>query len=114
MVRITVRAPIPAAMALPRPTLRDVRLASGLVLFTYIATHLANHALGLASVALAERALALAVAVWHSLAGTLLLYGAAAIHIALAFAAIYRRRTLRMPPLELVRTSCWGSGFRRC
>ncbi len=73
------------------------------MLFTYIATHLANHALGLASVALAERALSVAVAMWHSLPGTLLLYGAAAIHVALAFAAIYRRRTLRMPPLELVR-----------
>jgi len=85
------------------PTLRDLRLASGLVLFFYVATHLANHALGLVSIAVAERGLAIAVGVWQSLPGTLLLYGAAAAHVTLAFAAIYRRRTLRMPPAELLR-----------
>jgi adenylate cyclase len=44
-----------------------------------------------------------AVAVWHSLPGTVLLYGAACIHIALAFVALYEHRTLRMPPMELLR-----------
>ena len=39
-----------------RVTRRDLRLASGLVLFAYIALHLANHALGLVSIAAAERA----------------------------------------------------------
>jgi len=82
---------------------RDLRLGSGLVLFAYITTHLANHALGLVSVAAAERALEVAVAVWHSLPGTLLLYGAVAVHVALAFNALYRRRTLRMPPLDALR-----------
>ena len=33
------------------PTRRGWRLGSGLVLFTYVALHLANHALGLVSVA---------------------------------------------------------------
>lgn len=82
---------------------RDLRLGSGLILFLYIATHLANHALGLASVSLAERGLVLAMRVWHSTPGTLLLYGAAATHLALAFLAVYQRRTLRMPPMELLR-----------
>ncbi len=45
------------------PTFRDLRLGSGLVLFVYVATHLANHALGLASVALAELGLDVALAV---------------------------------------------------
>jgi len=80
-----------------------LRLGSGLILFAYVAAHLANHALGLISVAAAEDGLRLAVAVWHSLPGTVLLYGAAAIHISLAFVALYERRTLRMPPLEALR-----------
>ena len=85
------------------PTRRGLRLGSGLVLFAYIAAHLANHALGLVSVAAAEHGLNLALRVWHSVPGTLLLYGAAATHVTLALNALYRRRTLRMPPLEVLR-----------
>ena len=85
------------------PGRRDLRLASGLILFVYIAAHLVNHALGLVSIALAERGLRIAVTVWQSPPGTLLLYSAAATHIALAFLALYQHRTLRLPPLELLR-----------
>jgi len=85
------------------PTRRGLRLGSGLVLFAYIAAHLANHALGLVSVTAAEHGLNLALRVWHSVPGTLLLYGAAATHVTLALNALYRRRTLRMPPLEVLR-----------
>ena len=84
-------------------TRRDLRLASGLVLFAYVVIHLTNHALGLISLASAQRGLDIAVQVWQSVPGTLLLYGAAAIHLTLAFATIYARRTLRMPPIDLVR-----------
>lgn len=97
-----VQASVTAALA-ARPTLRDIRLASGLVLFVYVTLHLVNHALGLISIDVAERGLSLAVRVWQSVPGTLLLYGAAATHLTLAFVAIYRRRTLRMPPADLVR-----------
>ena len=90
-------------MSIPLPTRRGLRLGSGLVLFTYIAAHLANHALGLVSVAAAEHGLNLALRVWHSVPGTILLYGAAATHVTLALNALYRRRTLRMPPLEVLR-----------
>jgi adenylate cyclase len=86
-----------------RPTRRDLRLGSGLTLFVYVATHMATHAAGLHSVALAERALRVAVALWHSLPGSIVLYGAAAIHIALALHSIYQRRTLRIPPLDVLR-----------
>ena len=86
-----------------RVTRRDLRLASGLVMFTYIAAHLVNHAVGLWSIPAAEAGLAAAVLVWHSVPGTLLLYGAAAVHVGLALVAIYERRTLRMPPLDFVR-----------
>jgi len=85
------------------PTRRGWRLGSGLVLFTYVALHLANHALGLVSVDAAEAMLATMVAFWQSVPGTLLLYGAVAVHVSLALAALYLRRTLRMPPLEVLR-----------
>ena len=89
-----------ARFRLTRP---DFRLGSGLILFAYVAAHFINHALGLISVDVAERGLRVAVAVWHSLPGTVLLYGAAGIHITLAFVALYEHRTLRMPPMELLR-----------
>ena len=85
------------------PGRRGLRLGSGLILFSYVAAHLVNHALGLISIAAAERGLRVAVTVWQSLPGTLLLYGAAGTHIALALIALYEHRTLRMPPLELLR-----------
>ena len=86
-----------------RMTRRDLRLGSGLVLFAYVTAHLANHALGLVSVNVAEAGLRVAVAFWHSLPGTVLLYSAAAIHLALAMVAVYERRTLRMPAPEALR-----------
>src|SRR3954454_16831127 len=82
---------------------RRMRLASGVVLFTYVATHLANHAAGLISLAAAEAARLWFVALGRSAPVTILFYGALCVHILLAFAALYDRRTLRMPPLELVR-----------
>jgi adenylate cyclase len=84
-------------------TRRDLRLASGIVLFTYVTLHLSCHALGLVSLEVAERALRVTVLLWHSPPGTLLLYGAAATHISLALLAVYDRRTLRMPPLQALR-----------
>ena len=74
------------------------------MLFAYVAAHLVNHALGLEFfIATAERGLAVAVAVWQSVPGTFLLYGAAATHISLALLAVYEHRTLRMPPREILR-----------
>ncbi|MCC6778608.1 MAG: 2Fe-2S iron-sulfur cluster binding domain-containing protein [Hyphomicrobiales bacterium] len=78
-------------------------MASGLVLFTYIGAHLVNHALGLISLAAAEHGLELAIEVWYSRTGTVLLYGAALTHFLLALWAVYDRRTFRLPPAELVR-----------
>jgi adenylate cyclase len=84
-------------------SVRSLRLASGLVLFAYITAHLINHALGLVSLAAAEAGLGYAVELWYSLPGTVLLYGAAAIHFTLALWAVYERRTFRLPPIELLR-----------
>ena len=84
-------------------TRRDLRLASGLVLFTYVTLHLVCHALGLISNNVAEAALRLTVLFWHVAFGTVLLYGAALIHVGLALIAIYDRRTLRMAPVQALR-----------
>ena len=86
------------------PTRRGLRFTSGVVLFVYLTMHLANHALGLVSLAVAEMGLDYAMLVWQSRPGTCLLYGAALIHVGLAFEAVYQRRTLRrMPFRDLLR-----------
>ncbi|MDQ7972401.1 MAG: adenylate/guanylate cyclase domain-containing protein [Rhodocyclaceae bacterium] len=85
------------------PSRRNLRWGSGLVLMAYVGLHLLNHAVGLVSLAAAEAVLAVARAVWHSLPGTVLLYGAASVHIGMAVAALWERRTLRMPWIEAVR-----------
>jgi adenylate cyclase len=78
-----------------KPTLRQLRLASGLVLFAYVAFHLANHATMAVSLAAAEAyatAMFAFVRLWPVQAA---LYGALAAHLALALYAIYARRDLR-------------------
>lgn len=87
----------------PLTTSRAWRLGSGVVLWVYMASHMLNHALGLVSLAAAEQGLRLAIAVWHSLPGTLMLYGAFAIHVLLAMLGLYQRPTLRLPAVELLR-----------
>jgi len=84
-------------------TRRRFRLASGLILFAYLASHLANHAAGLISLDAAEATRLAYLAFWRSLPATVALYAAFAVHIGLAFMALYERHTLRMPPAELVR-----------
>lgn len=84
-------------------TWRRLRLACGLVLFTYVALHFAMHALGLWSFEAMQKGTYVHDAVWHSLPGTWLLYGAFAIHFALALYALYARRTFRMGASELLR-----------
>jgi adenylate cyclase len=81
------------------PTTR-LRLASGLVLMVFVASHLANHALGIISLAAMEQGRVLFVAVWRSLPGALLLYAALFGHIGLVLHRLWRRRSLRMPAWE--------------
>ena len=79
---------------------RQARLFTGLVLFTYVATHLFNHAAGIVSLDAAEAGRVWFLWLWRGAIGTILLYGSLLTHIGLAFWAIYRRRSLRMPPWE--------------
>ena len=81
-------------------SLRRVRLACGLVLFSYVTLHYANHALGNISVAAMERGLALQKVVWQSAPGAILLYTALTIHLSLGFWALYERRQFRWTRME--------------
>src|SRR6266508_1020442 len=94
---------IALAARLRRISRRDLRLASGLVMFAYLTTHLSTHALGLVSLDAAGAGLIFAAEVWSSRTGTIALYSAFALHFLLAFWAIYDRRTFRLPPAELLR-----------
>lgn len=77
--------------------LQRMRLATGLILFAFAATHFLNTALGLWSVELMEDAQAWRLAVTRSWAGTAILLISAIIHIALGIARIATRATWRMP-----------------
>ena len=84
-------------------TARHLRLASGMVLLTYLSMHLFTHATGLVSLSLAEAGLRLSMRIWQSGPGTAALYGAFALHIALALRTIYLRRHWQLPIIEWVR-----------
>jgi adenylate cyclase len=83
--------------------LRPVQIGSGVVMLTYLFLHLVNHALGIWSLELAGRGLVLALKLWHSAPGTVLLYGSASLHFALALRTIYVRRHWTLPPAEWIR-----------
>lgn len=87
--------------ALPsRLTLRKLRIATGLVMFAFVTTHLVNHSLNLISLPAAEAGLRWFAALWGSAPGNALLYGAVLAHVGLVLQALYRRCSLRMPAGE--------------
>ena len=79
-----------------------LRLASGLVLFAFAATHFFNHALGLVSLKLMVEFENVREAVTRSDIGTLVLAAALLFHVAAALVKLTRRKTLRLPPWELL------------
>ena len=79
---------------------RRVRLGAGLVLLTYVILHFSNHALGIISLDAMAAGRWWFLALWRSVPGTLVLYGAIVIHGLLALWLLYQRRTLRMPAWE--------------
>jgi adenylate cyclase len=80
--------------------LRNLRLTTGLILFTYVITHLLNHALGLVSLSAMEAGQWWFKALWRDPIVTAALYGALLVHVALALTSLYRRHHLRMPAWE--------------
>jgi adenylate cyclase len=84
-------------------TIRRLRLAAGLTMLSYLTLHLSMHALGNVSFEAMQWGTRIHDFVWHSVPGTIVLYGAFAIHFTLAFYALYARRSFRMGAGELVR-----------
>ena len=84
----------------PERALRTARLASGLIMMTFVAMHLSNLALSLISIGAADAGLPWLTEPWKSVPGATLLYGAAAVHITLVLRTLYLKRTLRMPARE--------------
>lgn len=74
-----------------------VRLATGLVLFTYVLTHNLNHALGIISLKWLEAGRAVFLGFWRFLPVEAVLFSAVVLHLAIALFALYRRRSLKMP-----------------
>ncbi|MEE8332945.1 MAG: adenylate/guanylate cyclase domain-containing protein [Alphaproteobacteria bacterium] len=75
--------------------IRQIRLATGLILFAYVTSHLLNHTLGLISIHAMEAGRFWFVMMWRNPIGTAALYSALLIHFALALWAIYDRSRLR-------------------
>lgn len=96
----TESAPGQIEWRLPRE--RELRLWAGVVLFTFVTTHLLNHALGIFGVATMEAVQRWRIWVWQSYGGTALLYGALLTHATLALKRLTTRRISRMPLEELV------------
>ncbi len=82
------------------PSLRQIRLATGLVLYLYVLLHFANHALGNISVGAMESGLTLQKLIWRSPPGTAILYLSLLTHMGLGFWALYARRHFRWTRLE--------------
>jgi adenylate cyclase len=75
----------PQPRSVRTPNVRHVRLVTGLVLFTYVTLHFANHALGNISIDAMESGLAIQKAIWQSTPGAITLYAAMTIHMGLGF-----------------------------
>jgi adenylate cyclase len=83
-----------------RPIERPLRLASGLLLFTFVTSHFLSHAAGLLLLPGMEQARLIVLWPWRTLPGEALLVSAILTHGALGLWALYRRRHLRMPAAE--------------
>jgi hypothetical protein len=84
-------------------TVRRLRLGAGLIMLCYLALHFCMHALGNVSFEAMQWGTQIHDFVWHSVPGTLALYGALATHFTLALYALYSRRSFRVGAGELIR-----------
>jgi adenylate cyclase len=85
--------------------LRQVRLACGLVLFTYLVSHFLNHALGNISVEALAAGVHYHTMFWQFLPVAIVFYTAVLVHICLGIWALYQRRQFgwkAVEPLQLV------------
>ena len=86
-------------------SLRQVRLASGVVLFAYLVSHFVNHALGNISMDALAAGVHIHTMIWQFLPITILFYSSCLVHTGLGVWALYQRRQFRwkaVEPLQLV------------
>jgi len=80
--------------------MRRIRLWSGLILFCYLVTHLANHALGLVSLEMMEAGRLWFMALWRNPFCSIVFYGSLSVHVVLSFWSLYQRHHFRIPMWE--------------
>ncbi|OAE47555.1 adenylate/guanylate cyclase domain-containing protein [Agrobacterium tumefaciens] len=80
--------------------LRRARILSGLIIFSFVFSHLFNHSLALISIDTAERARKWFSLIWLNPVSSLLFYGSVLVHVCLVLRSLYLRQTLRMPLRE--------------
>ncbi len=78
-------------------SLRRARLLSGLVMLTFVACHLFNHALALISIDTAEYGRMWFSIIWLNPVSSIILYGSVLVHLTLVLRSIYLLRSLQMP-----------------
>lgn len=86
-------------------SVRQIRLACGVVLFTYLISHFLNHALGNISMDALATGVYFHTMFWQFLPVAIVFYAAALIHAGLGIWALYERRQFRwkaIEPLQLV------------
>ena len=106
-----------AAPARPAPSLPDltqVRLWTGLVLLAFAVIHFLDHALGLVSLDAMERGRVIFAAFWTTLPADLALAAAFLLHGGLALHRLWQRRSLRIPPAEIVQLVTGLQAGSRC
>lgn len=81
--------------------IRQIRFGTGLILFSYLISHFANHALGNVSLGAMEEGLTYHIAFWRSWPITVIFYAAALTHMSLGLWALYVRRQFRWVTIEM-------------
>ena len=82
--------------------IHQLRIITGLVLFTFATTHLLNHALGLVSIELMSNVREYRIAITRSWLGTFVLLSSALIHMVLGLGRFLNRRSWNMNLREAV------------
>jgi adenylate cyclase len=82
--------------------LRQVRLVSGMILFTYLLSHFLNHALGNVSLDAMADGVRWHTAFWQFLPVAIVFYTACLVHAGLGLWALYERRQFRWKTMELL------------
>ena len=81
---------------------RQVRIVTGLMMFSYLLSHFINHALGNVSLETMQAGLLYHLAWWRNPVIAFLFYSAATTHFTLGLWALYQRRHFRYATAELV------------